>query len=145
MPNAAQDVDEYLAGLSDEWLFCRGWGHDWNKPSVRRRKSGPKAYEEIFDHAEANFGTRVWCENGCGYHILVPVFVGPDLKIVELEEEKRYENPDYCVAGFRVSRAEARAEWYRREATRVAQASNKRRASGKRSPGRARELEKAVQ
>ncbi|WP_372663636.1 hypothetical protein [Amycolatopsis kentuckyensis] len=119
MTNAAQDSDEYLQGLSDEWLFCRGWGHDMNRPSVRRQKVGPKTFEEIFDHAEANFGTRIWCQNGCGYHTLYPVYVSPTgKKIVEFPGENRYENSEYCVTGFRVSREDARAEWTRRQVAR---------------------------
>lgn len=119
MANTAQDADEYLKALSDEWLYCRGWGHDMNRPSVRREKVGPKTFEEIFDHATANFGTRVWCQNGCGYHTLDPVYVSPTgKKIVYLDREVRYENPEYLVAGFRVSREDARAEWTRRQVAR---------------------------
>jgi hypothetical protein len=119
MTNAAQDADEYLQGLSDEWLYCRGWGHDMNRPSVRRQKVGPKTFEEIFDHSQANFGTRIWCQNECGYHWLYPVYVSPTgKKIVRFERETHYKNDDYLVAGFRVSREDAREEWTRREVAR---------------------------
>ena len=117
MTNSAQDADEYLGSIPFEWLFCRGWGHDVDKPSVRRMKlrSG-SILEKLTDHDRATHGVKFHCHNGCGYHALQPFYISPNgRKVNELDPVNRYDNPEYNVKGFRVTRAEAREYLVRRE------------------------------
>ncbi|MET9262370.1 hypothetical protein [Amycolatopsis sp. NPDC004079] len=121
MTNSANDKDEYLASIPFEWLFCRGWGHDVDKPSVRRRKLRTGGFlERLRGHARATHCVKFHCHNGCGYYVRQLFYVSPRLKkFEELDPEVRYDNPDYNVRGFRVTRAEAREFLLRHELDRV--------------------------
>lgn len=106
MANAATDSVSYLDDIPFAWLYCRGWGHDTpDKPSARN----PKAITEVFDDENANHEFRAVCANGCGYSVRYRYFVTSSWKVIELDPEREYENPEYLVNGFRVDRAEARA------------------------------------